>query len=364
MHFNVANRKVHHWASFAAAVPLLIIIASGVLLQMKKQWDWVQPPEKRGTGTVPAVDFDRIVTTLQATPELGVTGWGDIDRLDVRPGRGVVKVTLNSRWEAQIDLGTGKLLQTAYRRSDLIESIHDGSFFAGDWTKLGIFLPAGVVLLLLWFTGMWMVWVQFAGKRRRRKLARAAMVVLVAASASGAALAQAGLAVDPLVGHWEVGRDGSEDIVVADARKWKTDKAAATPFPVAAVRGVENFSTGVLSVKFKLIGGESDQIAGLVFGMSPQARTYYYVRYNTKDGNIALWEFEGDRRRILEGKEHLQLPLDQWHDIRIEVRGTKLTSSINGRLHLEYTLPHPVSGRVGFWTKRDSITAFKDFSLK
>ena len=34
------------------------------------------------------------------------------------------------------------------RRSDLIESIHDGSYFGGDWTKLGLFLPAGIVLLL------------------------------------------------------------------------------------------------------------------------------------------------------------------------------------------------------------------------
>lgn len=47
-----------------------------------------------------------------------------------------------------------------YRRSDLIESIRDGSFFGGDWVKLGLFLPAGLVLLLLWFSGLWMWWVQ------------------------------------------------------------------------------------------------------------------------------------------------------------------------------------------------------------
>ncbi|MBA2260379.1 MAG: PepSY domain-containing protein, partial [Acidobacteria bacterium] len=40
------------------------------------------------------------------------------------------------------------------------------------WTKLGLFLPAGLTLILLWMSGMWMVWVQFKGKRRRR-LARA-----------------------------------------------------------------------------------------------------------------------------------------------------------------------------------------------
>ena len=361
MHFNVANRKIHHWASLAAAIPLLVIIASGVLLQMKKQWDWVQPPEQRGTGTTPGIDFNRILETLRATPELGVSGWGDVDRLDVRPGRGVAKVTLHSRWEAQIDLGSGRVLQTAYRRSDLIEQIHDGSFFAGDWTKLGIFLPAGITLLLLWFTGVWMVWVQFAGKRRRKHLAKAAAAVLIAGSPM-LLLAQPRLAVESIVGHWEARHEGSDAIVVADARKWRTDNAS-TPFPVAAVQGVDGFSDGVLAVKFKLIAGESDQIAGLAFGIAPRGATYYYVRYNTKDGNIALWEFEGDRKRILEGKDHLQLPLNEWHDIRVEVRGTKLTASINGRLNLEHTLPRPVSGRVGFWTKRDSVTAFKDFAI-
>ena len=75
-------------------------------------------------------------------------------------------MTLHSGWEVQVDLGSGRVLQTAYRRSDLIESIHDGSFFGGDWAKLGLFLPSGVVLLLLWCGGMWMWWVPFIAKRR------------------------------------------------------------------------------------------------------------------------------------------------------------------------------------------------------
>ena len=78
----------------------------------------------------------------------------------------LAKVWLHSGWEVQVDLGSGEVLQTAYRRSDLIESIHDGSFFAGDLTKLGLFLPAGVVLLLLWLSGLWMFWQPLAAKRR------------------------------------------------------------------------------------------------------------------------------------------------------------------------------------------------------
>lgn len=168
MSFNVTNRRIHHWASLIVALPLAVIITSGLLLQLKKQWSFVQPPEQRGSGTVPLINFDQILLSLQGDSSLGVRGWDDVNRLDVRPSRGIVKVTLHSGWEAQIDLGSGRLLQSAVRRSDLIESIHDGSFFAGDWTKLGLFLPVGLTLLVLWLSGMWMVWVPFIGKRRRQ----------------------------------------------------------------------------------------------------------------------------------------------------------------------------------------------------
>jgi hypothetical protein len=362
--FNVTNRKLHHWASAIAALPLVIIIASGVLLQLKKQWSFVQPPEQRGTGTVPAIDFERILLSIQGVPVLRVRGWDDVNRLDVRPSRGLVKVTLHNGWEAQVDLGTGKVLQTAMRRSDFIETIHDGSAFAGDWTKLGLFLPAGLTLLLLWLSGVWMVWVQFIGKRRRKRerLAKAAGFLLAAASLTSLAAAQSRLAVDPIVGHWEVASDGGEATVVADARKWKTEPAT-TPFPIAAVRGIDRFSDGVLRVQFKLVGGESDQTAGLAFGITP-ASEYYYARYNTKDGNVALWQFvNGDRKRILDGKDHAQLPLNVWHELQVEVKGARVIATV-GSLRLEHTLPVPVSGRVGFWTKRDSISAFKGFSVR
>jgi hypothetical protein len=342
-----------------------VIIATGILLQLKKQWDWVQPPETRGTGTVPVIGFDQILSGVIAVPDLGARGWDDVNRLDVRPDRGVVKVWLRNGWEAQVDLGTGRVMQTAYRRSDLIESIHDGSFFAGDWTKLGLFLPAGITLLLLWMSGMWMVWVPFIAKRRRKeqRTARATAVLVLAGMSSLAAIQAPRLAVDPIIGHWESAGSGADAHVIADARKWKTEPAT-TPFPVAAVRGIDTFSSGVLRVQFKLVGGESDQAAGIAFGLTP-TNEYYYARYNTKDGNVALWRFvNGDRTRILDGIEHAQLPLDVWHELKVEIRGATITASVNNTLRLEHTLPEPVSGRVGFWTKRDSISAFKAFSAQ
>lgn len=101
MSFNVLNRNVHYWASFTVAVPLLVMICSGLLLQAKKQWNWVQPAEQRGTGTAPAIDFDGILTSLRTVPDMGVTSWDDVNRLDLRPGRGMVKVWLNNGYEVQ-----------------------------------------------------------------------------------------------------------------------------------------------------------------------------------------------------------------------------------------------------------------------
>lgn len=168
MRYSLLNRRVHYWATAVLALPILVIVTTGLLLQIKKQWDWVQPPEQQGTPTETPVGFDRLLGALQAEADLGVTGWADVDRLDVRPAKGLVKVKLQSGWEVQLDLATGEVLQTAYRRSDFIEALHDGSFFGGDVTKLGVFLPAGVGLLLLWATGLWLFWMPFSARRRKR----------------------------------------------------------------------------------------------------------------------------------------------------------------------------------------------------
>lgn len=167
---NVLNRKLHYWGAGIIAVPIVALIVTGLLLQMKKHWAWVQPVEHRGTATVPAIELSGILRAIKEHqhPNIAVRGWEDIKRLDVRPDRGVAKATLQNDYEVQVDLGTGRVLQVAYRRSDWIESIHDGSIF-GDWVKLGIVLPSGVALLCLWASGLWMWIYPFIGRRRVRK---------------------------------------------------------------------------------------------------------------------------------------------------------------------------------------------------
>ena len=114
------------------------------------------------------MNFDQILAIAQTVPEAGIATWADVDRLDVRPGKGMLKVRTENDWEIQIDANTGAVLQVAYRRSDLIESIHDGSFF-GDYAKLWIFLPSALVVIGLWITGMVLFFHPYVAKSRKRK---------------------------------------------------------------------------------------------------------------------------------------------------------------------------------------------------
>lgn len=213
------------------------------------------------------------------------------------------------------------------------------------------------------------------------------LIAVAAASASLAMPAAAqtnGVGVLAVVGQWIEEKDGADPIVRVDGVPGVAPaapaiaKAAATLFgrvdpTFAANAGSPNaFSLGVLSnvprftegtfrARFKLVSGESDQTAGLVFDLEPNGE-YMYARYNTKDGNLALWRFANGNREVIEhGAQHVQLPLGVWHELAVTITGSRLVVVANdGALRFEHTVPEPVDGRVGFWTKRDSVTLFKD----
>lgn len=169
--WNRWSRKLHRWGALIACLPLLLVILTGLLLQVKKQVTWVQPPTQKGSGQIPELDWNGILNASRVVEEAQVDNWSDIDRLDVRPSKGIVKVQCKNCWELQIDLKSGEVLSSTYRRSDWIESLHDGSFFA-ETAKLWVFLPNGLILLGLWATGAYLWWLPISVKRKkRRKLA-------------------------------------------------------------------------------------------------------------------------------------------------------------------------------------------------
>ena len=104
-------------------------------------------------------------------------------------------------------------------------------------------------------------------------------------------------------------------------------------------------------------------LTGILFGLRATGE-YYYVRYNTKDGNVALWQFaNGERKVIKHGDVHKQITLGTWHELVVQVNGRHVGGHIAGdtTISVEQTLDVDPVGRVGVWVKRDAITGFRDF---
>ena len=163
-------RQVHYWLSLAVFVPAAIMFVAGGFLMLKKEIEWIQPSTQTGSveNQLPEASFEQMLAAARQHPEAGIETWTDIDRIDLRVDRGIAKLRSNSGWEVQVDTKTAEVLQVAYRRSDLIETIHDGSFFA-DWVKLYIFLPTGLLLIIMWGTGGYLFLLPRIAKARKKR---------------------------------------------------------------------------------------------------------------------------------------------------------------------------------------------------
>ncbi|HEV2853433.1 MAG TPA: hypothetical protein VHC97_11575 [Thermoanaerobaculia bacterium] len=188
-----------------------------------------------------------------------------------------------------------------------------------------------------------------------------------------------------VVGDWSITTDGGKKVLLVDGRTWKkgqpagglADKARAiygsrheefiesvkafAYFPYAAAAGIEDFHDGEISMRFKLIGGALDQCAGILFNLKPNG-DYLTVRFNGKEDNLVLWTFEkGKRSFVKKGVKDVHLEFNSWHTMKIAVHGTQLEGYLDGEKLLDYTLAAPVSGKVGVWSKTDSISEFDDY---
>lgn len=172
------NRKIHYWLSLWLALPMALIAVTGLLLQLKKSLTWVQPPEQRRELRLPLAEWPQLLRAAQADTSLGVTSWNDVERVELRPSKGLIKLVATNGHEAQFDAGSGELLQVAVRRSDTIEALHDGSWF-GDWVKFGWFATSALGLFLATLSGIWLFVEPYVMKaRRRRRVARDAAAVV------------------------------------------------------------------------------------------------------------------------------------------------------------------------------------------
>lgn len=167
-------RQIHYWASLFLVATTLVISVSGLLLLLKKDFDSLQPPIAASSGPglsdMPLHDLLNDVRRIDGHED---TSWVDVDRIDIQPADGIAKVVLASRTEFQVDLQTGEVLQTGYRTSDLLESIHDFTFFH-SYGKYLLGLPSGIALFVMWLTGTYLFLLPFLSRRRKRRRAAGA----------------------------------------------------------------------------------------------------------------------------------------------------------------------------------------------
>src|SRR5262249_14418832 len=109
----------------------------------------------------------------------------------------------------------------------------------------------------------------------------------------------------PIVGTWTVAQDGPDKVIMIDGRPWVANKDNPTKllietarklygtsneelmdnakqfayYPVAVLNGVDNFSNGTISVKFKTIAGDADRASGILFNVKPNG-DWLSIRYN------------------------------------------------------------------------------------
>ncbi len=76
-----------------------------------------------------------------------------------------------------------------------------------------------------------------------------------------------------------------------------------------------------------------------------------------------LWKFEKGKRSSVKWIRDTPTPTRAWHDLKVSIAGAKVEGYLNGKRYLEHTLPAPVSGRIGVWSKADSYVYFDDYTV-
>jgi len=188
-----------------------------------------------------------------------------------------------------------------------------------------------------------------------------------------------------IVGDWNV---TSDHVLQVDGRQWIKGQPSAglaakartiygskheefidsvkayAYFPYAVAKDVDDFRDGEISIRFRLLAGQLDQCAGILFNLKPNG-DYLTVRFNGKEDNLVLWTFKsGKRSFVKKGSENVHIPLGEWHTMKIAVSGTSMHGFLDDKPLLEYTLAEPVSGKAGVWSKTDSVSQFDQYVVK
>jgi len=188
----------------------------------------------------------------------------------------------------------------------------------------------------------------------RRGLVKVGLAAAAAFSLSRHARARAAPAEIKLPENIPVDRfdfeiKGIEGWTTVDGQ-WAVEEAPLGPFTDVDV-----------SMKFRPISGREDASGGIVFRFTDGK--YYVIRANALEDNFRLYYYDRGRRELASAS--VKAPaLGQWHTVRVVALGDHIQGWLDGKLLLEHRDSRFWSGRVGLWTKADSVTAFDDLTIR
>jgi hypothetical protein len=161
-------------------------------------------------------------------------------------------------------------------------------------------------------------------------------------------------------GKWVVMADPtapSKPNVIAQTSTDTTDYR----FPLL-IANEDSFKDLELSVRFKAVSGEVDRAGGLVFRLK-DANNYYIVRANALEDNYRLYHVINGSRRQFAGA-NFKVSSGEWHEMRVDCVGNKIICYYDGAKKIEATDDtFQDAGKVGLWTKADSVTYFDDLRV-
>ncbi len=130
-------------------------------------------------------------------------------------------------------------------------------------------------------------------------------------------------------------------------------------YPVC-IKADTSLKDGFVEVKFKPVSGKEDQAGGLIWRCQDTAN-YYIARANALEDNVTIYHTIQGKRVSFKNVDTKVAP-GVWHTLRVDFAGNKFTVSLDGKQVLEATDDSfAEAGKVGLWTKADSVTLFDDF---
>ena len=169
--------------------------------------------------------------------------------------------------------------------------------------------------------------------------------------------------------RWEIVRDDTAPSKSNVLAQLSSDNTRGR-YPLAVLNKVSG-KNGDLRVKFKAISGEVDASGGLVWRYLDE-NNYYIVRANALEDNVVLYKVENGNRSSLAPKGtaretygvEIKVSVQTWHTIRVAFQSSLFTVYFNGEKLFEVEdTTFTAAGKVGLWTKADSVTHFDDFQV-